>query len=355
MTRARLAYFERWVDPVAERVLAAAPALDPVRLEFAMPRDELDAIMHDVHGYHVSPRTELEEPWFVDDALIARCPNLLAVCSTGAGFDMIDVEACTHAGILVCNQAGTNTEAVAEHALGFMLALSKRIVAADRALRCGSLGDRFAVRGHDLFGKTVGIVGLGHIGSRVAGLCRGLFGMTVLAVDPYLLQDEMKARGAAKVGLAELLDRSDFVSVHCPRSAETLRMFGRDEFRRMRRSAFFVNTARGGIHCEAALEEALREGWIAGAGLDVFLKEPPPAAHPLLQFDNVIATPHTAGITAESLYAMAQASAEQWLTIFAGERPPRIVNPGAWSSFSARFAQVFGVRQKAINRSSQRS
>src|SRR5690606_22041740 len=163
---------------------------------------------------------ELREPWFPDRSLLERCTNLLAVSSTGAGYDVVDVDACTKLGILVVNQSGTNKEAVAEHALGMMLCVSKRMIQSDRALRRDRLWDRGDFTGRELRGKTLGIVGLGQIGTRTAELCRGLFHMRVLAFDPYLTAEEIAARGAEKVEFADLLAQSDYVSVHCPRSRE---------------------------------------------------------------------------------------------------------------------------------------
>src|SRR5262249_37457820 len=146
----------------------------------------------------------------------------------GAGYDVIDVDACTGAGILVCNQSGANREAVAEHAVGLMLAVSKKIMEADRAIRKEGTIERFRYIGTELAGKTVGIIGLGNIGGRVAEICKSAFRMTVLAYDPYLSRERMAARNAEKVALAELLQRSDYVTLHCPRTEETLGMIGYD-------------------------------------------------------------------------------------------------------------------------------
>ena len=146
-------------------------------------------------------------------------------------------------------------------------------------------------------GKTVGIVGIGNVGRRVAELCGGLFRMQVIAYDPYVNAEEMRRRGARKVELDDLLRRADFVSINCQLTDETRKMIGAREYGLMRPTAYFITTARGFIHDEAALAEALRAKTIAGAGLDVWDKEPPPADHPLLQFDNVIASAHTAGVT----------------------------------------------------------
>ncbi len=344
----RLAYFEQWVDPVAEEILAARDDIELVLRRYADPDGDNEAVMARVHGYQIAPRTELREPWFGDGDLIRRCPQLLAISSTGAGFDMVDVAACTAAGVIVCNQSGANKEAVAEHALGLMLALAKNIGVTDRAMRRDQNLDRFAYTGRELRGRTVGIVGIGQIGTRTAELCRGLLGMTVLAHDPYLTAEQVAARGAAKVSLDELLARADFVSVHCPRNDETFGSFGAAQFAAMRPTAYFINTARGGIHDEVALEAALVAGRIAGAGLDVFLKEPPDPAHPLLRLPNVIATPHIAGITEESLRNMAAAAAEQWIELFQGRVPPRVVNPEAWPGYSRRFEELIGFRPEAM-------
>jgi D-3-phosphoglycerate dehydrogenase len=348
MPVANLVHFQDFTDPVADRVLRAAPGIALHRLEFGQDRAALDAAMAVAHGYHALPRVEIREPWFCDAALLARAPALLAASSTGAGYDVIDVEACTKAGVIACHQSGTNKEAVAEHTLGMMIVLSKKLAQADKALRRGGVLDRAEMTGRDIRGKTVGIVGLGQIGTRVAELCRGLFGMEVLACDPYLTPAEVAARGARKVALEELLERADFVTVHAPRTAETMGLFGAAQFARMKPSAFFIQTARGGIHDEVALAAALGEGRIAGAGLDVFLKEPPAKDHPLLGFENVIASPHIAGITDEALHDMALGAAEQWIAIFKGEVPPRLVNPEAWPRYSARFREAFGFAPAAL-------
>ena len=344
----RLAYFSEWIDPVALQVLGKRPDIELIGLDFATPEVENWQALSRAHGYQVLPRGDLREPWFGNAALLARCPRMLAISSTGAGYDMVDVDACTEAGVIVVCQTGTNKEAVAEHALGLMIALSKKIGVTDKALRTGTYVDRYAFTGNDLLGKTVGIVGLGHIGTRVAELCKGLLRMRVLATDPHLTADEIERRGAEKVELAELLATSDFVTVHCPRSAETLGMFGAAQFAAMKRSAFFINTARGGIHGEDALATAIGAKYIAGAGVDVFLKEPPPSSHPLLAFDNVIASPHIAGVTHEAMHEMARAAAEQWIDLFAGDVPPRLVNPEAWPAYCQRFERELGFRPKPL-------
>jgi D-3-phosphoglycerate dehydrogenase len=274
--------------------------------------------------------------------LLRRASNLLIVSSNGAGYDPVDVEACTAAGVLVVNQSGGNAHSVAEHALAMLLTLSKRIIEADRALRRDANVSRNALMGTEVQGKTIGVVGLGNVGRRIAELCKGLLGMKVLAYDPYLAASEMAARGGEKIELDELLRRSDYVSISCPLTRESRGMIGAREFALMQPHAYFITTARGFIHDEAALLEALRNKSIAGAGLDVWSKEPPPPDHPLLQFDNVLASPHTAGVTKEARENMGRIAAEQMLDTLDGKRPPRIINPEVWDDYARRFERTFG-------------
>jgi D-3-phosphoglycerate dehydrogenase / 2-oxoglutarate reductase len=165
----------------------------------------------------------------------------------------------------------------------------------------------------------------------------------VIACDPYLDERTMAERGAVKVELDELLRRADFVSINCPLDESTRGMIGAPEFALMQPHAYFITTARGHIHDERALVEALRGKQIAGAGLDVWDKEPPPPDHPLLAFDNVVASPHTAGVTHEARANMGRIAAEQLIMTLDGKRPPRIVNPQVWPVYAKRFAAAFGV------------
>jgi D-3-phosphoglycerate dehydrogenase len=166
--------------------------------------------------------------------------------------------------------------------------------------------------------------------------------MTVLAFDPYLTDEEIERRGAAPVTREQLLERSDFVSLHCPRDKDTLDMMNTEAFSRMKKDAIFVSTARGGIHDEAALLGALQSGHLRGAGIDVWAKEPPPLDHPLLRLDNVVATYHTAGVTHEARRNMALYAAEQVVGILKGGRPPRLINPEAWGAYAERFEATLG-------------
>jgi D-3-phosphoglycerate dehydrogenase len=296
----------------------------------------------DAHVYLISSaKDELPRQWFATAGLLARCPKLLCVSTSGAGYDTVDVEACTKAGILVVNQAGMNAGAVAEHTLGLILSLSKRIGECDRRLRRERGFAREEVMGRDISGKALGIVGIGHIGTRVARLANA-FGMTVLAYDPYVAAEEVVARGGQPVALDELLARSDVVSIHCPRTPETVGMIDARAIGRMKTGALLVTTARGGIVDEAALFEALKSGRLSGAGVDVWNREPPPLDHPLLTLDTVVATYHTAGVTVEARRAIAAQTAEQIVGLLKGGRPPRPVNPEVWAAYRARFEEIVG-------------
>jgi D-3-phosphoglycerate dehydrogenase len=339
----RVFYVKYVAAPIFLEILGRRPDVQVDRLENDSPTVLADEVLAQAHAYQIgAARDEIAPEYHATETLLARAPNLLAVSSNGAGFDTVDVDACTAAGVIAVNQAGGNKEAVAEHVLAMMLTLSKRIVETDRYMRRQSDIPRNDFIGHDLTGRTVGIIGLGNVGSRVAELCRGLFRMRVLACDPYLTEQEIAARGAEKVPLDALLDQADYVSVNCPRNKETRNMIGAAQYARMQKHAYFITTARGGIHDEAALAEALAAHRIAGAGLDVWEKEPPPHTHQLMAFDNVVISPHTAGVTVESRTNIARIAAEQMLDILDGKRPPRLLNPEVWPAYCARFERILG-------------
>jgi len=344
----QIIYFHHRLHATAAAIRAKRSDIDMFHRDFGGPEIENWADMSRAHGYHACARTEMLEPWFPDARLFERAPNLLAVCSLGAGYDVIDVDACTKAGILVCNQSGANREAVAEHTVGLMLAISKKIIEADRSIRKHSTIDRFRYIGTELLGKTVGIIGLGNIGSRVAEICKTAFRMTVLAYDPYVSKEKMAARSAEQAELKDLLRRADYVSMHCPRTQQTLGLVGYDELCLMQPTAFFINTSRGGTYKEADLARALTERKIAGAGIDVFLEEPPPTDHPLMAFDNVILTPHNAGSTREAHQNVALYASEQWIDIFDGKVPPRLVNRQAWPKYCERFQTILGFKPEPL-------
>jgi D-3-phosphoglycerate dehydrogenase / 2-oxoglutarate reductase len=336
----RVVRSDLWIDAAFDERLSREPGVSlrvfPARGNPAAVWDMLAA----AHVYHASAaKDELPKEWFVTAELVARCPDLICVSSSGAGYDTVDVAACTAAGVAVVNQAGGNAVSVAEHTLGLMLGVSRRMLEGDRRMRREIGYSREDVMGHEIRGKTVGLVGIGEIGRRVAALARA-FGLEVIATDPLLGVDEIEKRGARAVSMDELLARSDFVSLHCPRDAGTLKMMNASAFARMKKGAVFVTTARGGIHDEAALVQALRSGHLAGAGIDVWDQEPPPLDHPLLAMDNVFATFHVAGVTHESRRNVATIAADQIAGLLGGERPPRLVNPEVWPEYEQRRARI---------------
>ena len=334
--------FDRWIDPVFDQRLAQEKDI-ALKVVARQGADEAAwAALAAAHVYHITAaKDELPRHFFATEALLARCPQLLCVSSSGAGFDTVDAEACTRAGVAVVNQAGANADSVAEHAIGLLLAVVRRIVETDRRMHTETGYAREDLMGHEIRGRTIGIVGLGHTGRRVAALARA-FGMEVLATDPYLSEAEMAQRGARKVELPALLAAADVLSLHCPRDASTLKMIDAAALAQMKRGAILVSTARGGIHDEMAVYAALKSGQLAGAGLDVWEVEPPPLDHPLLTLNNVIASFHLAGVTHEARRNVASMGADQIAGLLHGQRPPRIVNPQVWPAFAARYKAAFG-------------
>ena len=340
MTHAKcVVRMDLWIDPVFDARLARETDM-ALRVAPAKGDDKSAwQFLAQAHVYQISAaRHELPLHFHAGAQLLARCPGLLCVSSTGAGHDTVDVDACTRAGVLVVNQIGGNAQSVGEMALGLMLALSRRIVESDRTLRRERGFARESLMGHDLSGQTLGIVGIGHTGTRTAALARA-FGMPVLAHDPLLDDAEVRGRGAEPADLPELLQRSDIVSLHCPLNADTVGLFDAQRFASMKRGALFVSTARGGIHDESALLAALTSGHLGGAALDVWQSEPPPLDHPLLTLPNVVATWHTAGVSHEGRHQIAAVAADQVVSLLRGERPPRMVNPDAWPTFQRRLAE----------------
>lgn len=341
-TKRRVARTDLWLHGVFKERLAAEPDIELTICPIAAPAAATQAVLEQTHVFHVSPaKDELPKHMFVNAEFLARCPQLLMVSSAGAGYDTIDAAACTAAGVALVNQAGGNAVSVAELTIGLMLDVSRRISESDRLLRRERGFTRESVMGFEVAGKTIGLIGMGHIGTRVAALAKA-FGMTVLGCDPLLNAAEITRRGAQAVARDQLLATSDVVSVHCPRDKDTLRMLGEAAFARMKRGAIFISTARGGIHDEAALAAALRSQHLGGAGLDVWEPEPPPLDHPLLQMPNVVATYHTAGVTHEARRNVAAIAAEQIVGMLRGERPPRLINPTVWPAYAQRFERILG-------------
>jgi glyoxylate reductase len=253
----------------------------------------------------------------IDAELIAACPRLRAISNYAVGVDNVDVEAATAHSIPVGNTPGVLTDSTADLSVALMLGIARRIVEGDAYVRAGEWAtwEPGLLLGHDLHGATVGIIGFGRIGQAVARRLEG-FGCEVLHTSR-----------SGGVELGELLERSDFVSLHCPLTPETRGLIGAEALRRMKRTAYLVNTARGPIVDSDALCSALEEGEIAGAALDVTDPEPLPADHPLVGAPNLIVIPHLGSATHATRERMADMAVDNLLAGLAGERMPYCVNP----------------------------
>jgi len=249
--------------------------------------------------------------------------SLQVIGRAGTGVDNIDVQAATERGVIVVNAPTGNTTSAAEHTIALMLALARKIPQADATLRQGRW-ERGRFMGVEVRGKTLGIIGLGQVGSEVARRARGLE-MRVIAHDPYVPPERARVLGVELVGLEELLRQADFVTVHTPLTEATRGLIGEEELRMMKPTARLINTARGGVVDEEALVRALKEGWIAGAALDVFSREPL-TEHPLFGLENVVLTPHLGASTAEAQERVAVDVAEQVLAVLRGEPARYAVN-----------------------------
>ena len=267
----------------------------------------------------------------MDRDTIAAAPRLKLIQLAGVGFDGVDLEAATEAGIPVAQTVEGTIEGVAEHAVLLLLALYKRLLEADASVRRGEwLVWQLRPSSHTLQGKTVGLVGLGRIGQAVAERL-GAFGVGLRYHDVRRADAETEAAlGIRFMDLDELLRTSDVVTLHAPLTPETRGLIGAEALRAMKPTSVLINTARGGLVDEAALVEALRTGAIAGAGLDVFEKEPTDPDNPLFAFDNVVLTPHVATGTRDSVVEKARAAGENMLRVLRGERPHNVVNPAVF-------------------------
>ncbi len=245
--------------------------------------------------------------------------SLKVVARTGVGYDEIDLVAATRNGIAVLTTPGVNSNSVADTAIALLMAIARGIVAGDRSVRAGGWRDAASMQRPEVWGKTIGIVGFGAIGKGVARRAAG-FNLRVLAYDIVYDHEFAKQHGASYVSLEQLLAESDFVSLHMPLTTETRAMIGEAALKRMKPTAYLINTARGPVVDEEALYRALTEGWIAGAGLDVFMNEPP-VGSPLLGLPNVVLTPHIAGVSREANKQVVYLCARNVVSILKGEPP----------------------------------
>ena len=313
-----------WIDAIPEydkmldRVRKAGHTVTIHRSAKKLSEDEVAALLPGVHGC-ISGSDEFSRK------ALAAANALVAISRVGAGYDSVDIDACTEKGVIVATGAGSGAQAVAEFAFGLIFACARRFVALDRSMRKGDWNRTDG--GYSPIGKCLGIVGLGHIGRELGRLASAI-GMEVVYWD--ILGDEAR-RGMPiqYVELNDLLRTSDFVSLHVPLSESTRKLIGAPELALMKPTAYLINTSRGEVVDETALIRTLQERGIAGAGLDVFEAEPMKAGSRLRELDNVVLSPHIAGLSAEARSALFNAAIDNVLEILAGGSPRTTINPEA--------------------------
>lgn len=313
-------------------VLVSAP-IHQVGLDLLAGTFEVRHVYH-----HEATQPEIDTALADADAVIVRSvpitasalaasPRLRVIAKHGAGLDSVDVDAATDMGIVVANSGDANSGSVAEHAVALMLAVLHDVPAIDHAVRMGGYSGRDKMILGDLSGAVVGLIGFGNIARRVAEICRGGFESTILAYDPMVSVEDIEAVGARKVDdLRELLTESDVVSLHVPLIPTTEHLIGIDELKLMKSDSIIVNTSRGGTLDESALLDALREGRLRGAGLDVLEYEPPALDAPILLSDRVVVSPHVAGGTELARKRAALSAAQAAIDVFEGRWPKHLIN-----------------------------
>ena len=319
------------VEPVAQPAIDLLSGAHEADVRLGLARADLLQALGDGGGWDalvVRSQTRVDA-----ELLAAAAPRLSVVGVASVGIDRINVEAATRAGVMIVNAPTGNTIAAAEHTMALMLALLRHVAEADASVRAGEW-ERGRYTGRELRGKTLGVIGLGKIGKAVARRAAG-FEMRVIASDPYLTEEQAADAGAKLVGLAELLHRSDVITVHTPLAARTRSLLGRPQLEATRPGAFVLNVARGGIVDEQALADALVSGHLAGAAVDVYSTEPMATDNPLRSAPNVVLTPHLGASTAEAQDRVGLEMAEQVLMALAGVTPPYAVNAPAVAAETA--------------------
>ncbi len=264
----------------------------------------------------------------IDDEVFDAAPNLKIVAQLAVGYDNIDIKEATKRGIYVTNTPGVLTETTADFAWTLLMAVARRVTEADRYVRSGKWKVGWhpsMILGRDVYGATIGIVGLGRIGQAVAKRAKG-FDMKILYYDMIRRPDLEEELGLRYTELDELLQKSDFVSLHVPLMKSTYHLINEKKLKLMKKTAYLINNSRGPVVDEKALYKALKRGQIAGAGLDVFEQEPIPMDNPLLELDNVVVAPHISSASHETRSRMAEMVAENLVSFFEGRVPPNLVN-----------------------------
>ena len=313
--------------------VARLSAAYPVDVKYGLSREQILATIPEYHALIVRSET------LVDKTLLDAAVNLRVVGRAGSGLDNIDVPYASQRGVIVCNTPDGNVISAAEHTMGLLLAGSRNIPSADRFIKSGKWG-RKQFEGSELYGKTLGIIGLGRIGGLVSQRARG-FAMRVVAYDPYIPDSRFVHLGVEKKNtLNELLKESDFITIHTPRTKETMNMVSDDQIALMKKGVRVVNCARGGLYNEDALYRGLKTGHIASVGIDTWVHEPQ-SEHPLYEFDNVVGTPHLGASTLEASKRVGMEVVEEIIAGLRGEIVKNAVNIPAVSGEAYAKLHVF--------------
>jgi len=321
--RRKKIYITRELPEDAMRILKAKFEVEVWQGEMPPPKNILIEKVKKIDGL-ICLLTEGVDKEVID----AASPQLRGICQVAVGFDNIDVPAATKKGIYVTNTPGVLTETTADFAFTLLMATARRIAEADKYVRSGQWKVPWGLMmllGQDVWGKIIGIVGIGRIGSAVARRAKG-FNMKILYYDVYRNEQVERELGVEYVPLERLLKESDYITIHVPLTPETHHLINEERLRMMKKTACLINTSRGPVVDEKALYKALKEGWIWAAGLDVWEKEPIDLGNPLLELDNVTAAPHVSSGSIATRTKMAVMVAENMVAIQEGRVPPNLVN-----------------------------
>ncbi len=309
-----------WIDrplmPASKAIVPPHVEVLQATEEFAPPYTELAPVQAIIAG-----------PRLYDAAMMDAAPHLRIIARVGIGVDTVDISAATERGIVVCNTPDGPTESTAEHTVAMLLSLAKRLKEADANMARGEWGPLSELIGTEVRGKTLGIVGMGRIGRRVAEICRLGLQMQVIAYSRSLTEDQAEHLGVTAGDLDTVIAGADFLTLHVPSTPETRHILNRERIGRMKQGAYLLNLGRGPLVDAHALLDALNTGKLAGAALDVFDPEPLPAESPLRGHPRIITTPHTGGNTLEGRTRMEQTALEHVLAFFEGEHVADVVNP----------------------------
>lgn len=302
-----------------------------------------------VHASSTDPEVLKKEIVDIDGVIVRTSPftaeiiqsaqKLKVIARHGVGLDNVDLEEASKKGIWVVNTPNANAVSVAEATIAFILALAKKLKQMDSATRNNNFKIRDSFSTVDLDSKTLGIIGLGRIGTLVARKCQMAFSMKVMAFDPYVDKEKAREIGVELVSLQTLLKESDFITIHAPLTDETRNLINESQLKLMKPTAFIINMARGPLWDENAILKALTEGWIAGAATDVFVQEPPQEDHPFFSCDKILLTPHNSALTKECVVRMARDAAQGVIEVLSGKVPTFAVNSHLLKKYGYRVDQ----------------